>query len=203
MVYFLQGLAYGMYAAAQPGPFQAFLLSQTLRNGWRRTLPAALAPLLSDGPIIVLVLVILMRTPDWLLLTLRLAGGLFLLYLAKGAFDATHTAQEVVSARPEQASRHESLLKATVMNALNPNPYIFWSLVGGPILLEAWQRSAQLGASFVAGMYGTLIVGSALLIIIFATARRLGSRVTHTLNTVSALVLALFGLYQIWFVLGG
>lgn len=203
MVYLLQGCAYGMYAAAQPGPFQAFLLSQTLKNGWRRTLPAALAPLLSDGPIIVLVLVILTRTPDWLLSTLQVAGGLFLLYLAKGSFDTARSAHDVSASELQKESAHESLLKATVMNALNPNPYMFWSIIGGPVLLEALQRSTGLGASFIAGMYGTLIVGSALLIIVFATTRRLGSRVTQILSAVSALALASFGLYQIWSVLGG
>lgn len=56
-----QGAVYGFAAAVQPGPFLAYLISQTLRNGWRRTLPVVLAPLLSDGPIIVLVLFVLSR----------------------------------------------------------------------------------------------------------------------------------------------
>lgn len=199
MVYLLQGFTFGIYAAAQPGPLQAFLLSQTLKNGWRRTLPAALAPLISDGPIIALVVVILTRTPGWFLAALQLTGGLFLLYLAKGSFEAATIAQQdIVATQVEQDSGHESLLKATVMNTLNPNPYIFWSIIGGPILLEAWQRSAGLGVGFIAGMYGTLVVGTALLIVIFATTRRMGPRVAQLLSAVSAVALLLFGLYQIW-----
>ncbi|MBK7455571.1 MAG: hypothetical protein IPJ46_18150 [Anaerolineales bacterium] len=42
------GIGYGLAAASQPGPFQTYLISQTLTRGWKRTLPAALAPLVSD-----------------------------------------------------------------------------------------------------------------------------------------------------------
>jgi hypothetical protein len=34
--------------------FQAFLLAQALKNGWRPTPPIALVPLIRDGPIIVI-----------------------------------------------------------------------------------------------------------------------------------------------------
>ena len=87
-LYLLQGIGFGLAAAAQPGPFQAYLLSQTMQNGWRRTLPAACAPLISDGPIILLVLWVLSRVPAWLQRGLHLAGGLFILYLAWGAWRA-------------------------------------------------------------------------------------------------------------------
>src|SRR5688500_16389761 len=80
--YILQGIVYGFAAAAQPGPLQTYLISQTLRTGWKRTLPAAFAPLLSDGPIIALSLLILSQIAPWLQRTLHIAGGLFVLYLA-------------------------------------------------------------------------------------------------------------------------
>jgi threonine/homoserine/homoserine lactone efflux protein len=48
--YLTIGVTYAFAAAVQPGPFQAYLISLTLVNGWRRTLPAVLAPLLSDFP---------------------------------------------------------------------------------------------------------------------------------------------------------
>ena len=64
-LYIVQGIGYGLAAAAQPGPFQTYLISQTLVKGWKRTLPAALAPLLSDGPIIALCLLVLSQVPIW------------------------------------------------------------------------------------------------------------------------------------------
>ncbi|NJN95941.1 MAG: hypothetical protein HC875_18455 [Anaerolineales bacterium] len=44
ILYFLQGLTLGLSATAAPGPFQAFLLGQALKHGWKQTLPATLAP---------------------------------------------------------------------------------------------------------------------------------------------------------------
>jgi threonine/homoserine/homoserine lactone efflux protein len=193
--YLLTGLSLGFYAAISPGPFQAFLLSQALKNGWRRTLPASLAPLLTDGPIVALVLVVLTQTPDWFLNLLRIIGGLFILYLAKGAFSLVKTSDFTLELSSEPAQ--QSFLKAVVMNGLNPNPYIFWSLIAGPIFLEGWRQAPRLGFSFVLGFYGTLIGGFAGFVILFATARHLGSRVTKILSLVSAIALLVFGSYQI------
>ena len=64
--YILQGIVYGFSAAVQPGPFQTYLISQALSKGWKRTLPAALAPLVSDVPIIAICLLVLSQVPVWL-----------------------------------------------------------------------------------------------------------------------------------------
>ena len=77
------GLAFG--AAIQPGPLQAFLVSRVLATGWRRTLPACLAPLLSDGPIAIVSTFALGRLPVAAQEALRACGGLLLLYLAAAA----------------------------------------------------------------------------------------------------------------------
>ena len=195
-IYFLQGLTLGLSASATPGPFQAFLLSQTLKNGWRRTLPASLAPLASDGPIIVLVLLILTQTPASFLDVLRVVGGLFMLYLARSVALALRTAG--ASFQISSETSQQNFWKAVLMNALSPGPYIFWSVLAGPIVLVAWQQSPPLGLSFVLGFYGTLIGGNATMIILFANARQLGPKVNKILMGVSAAALLFFGLYQLW-----
>ncbi|HEC21327.1 MAG TPA: lysine transporter LysE [Chloroflexi bacterium] len=196
LAFFVQGFTLGFSAAAQPGPFQAYLLSQTLKNGWRRTLPAALAPLISDGPIIVLVLLILTQVPGWALRIIQVAGGFFLLYLAWGAYRSAGESGADLAPSPEAA--HRSLLEAALTNALGPGPYIFWSLVGGHILLEGWQLSPLIGTGFLLGFYGALIGGSALFVILSSTARQFGPRVTTILRMFSAFALLLLGLYQLW-----
>lgn len=195
-IYFLQGTTLGLSASATPGPFLAFLLSQTLKNGWRHTWPASFAPLISDGPIIALVMLVLTQTPDWFLNILRITGGLFILYLARGAFLAFKQAGPVyeISTEPTQ----HNLLKAILMNALSPGPYLFWSVLAGPIVLEGWRQSPTLGLSFMLGFYGTLIGGFAAFIILFATASQLGPRVSKILSGISAAALLIFGLYQLW-----
>lgn len=197
LAFLLRGLVLGLPAAAQPGPFQAYLLSQTMKNGWRRTLPAALAPLLSDGPIIVLVVLILTQLPAWFLRAVQIAGGLFILYLAWRAWDTFRQGQFATVQEGDEAVR-QSLGEAAVMNLLNPNPYIFWGLAAGPILVQAWRDSPSLGVSFLTGFYVALLGGFALQIVIFGTARRLGPRVSRTLTGISALALLLFGAFQLW-----
>ncbi|MGH2543945.1 MAG: LysE family translocator [Ardenticatenaceae bacterium] len=194
--YFLRGLILGLPAAATPGPFQAYLLSQTLKNGWRHTLPAALAPLLSDGPIVALVLLILTQMPPALLAILKIAGSLFILYLAWGAFHSVRQ-ERPLRVAAEEAAR-QSLIEATFMNLLNPNPHIFWSTVGGPILLEGWRQASGHGIAFLLGFYGTLIGGFVAFILLFGVAGRLGARVNRALLGISAFALLLFGLYQLW-----
>ena len=71
--YLILGMTYAFAAAVQPGPFLTFLISQTLTTGWPRTFPGAFAPLLSDIPIIALVLLVLSRMPAWLVQLLQLA----------------------------------------------------------------------------------------------------------------------------------
>lgn len=203
LTYLLSGLALGLSAAAQPGPFQAYLLSRTMQNGWRRILPAALAPILSDGPIILLVVFMLTRLPPWLLRGVQVVGGVFILYLAWQAFlsfrSADFSAPSPAShAREPGRGPEASIVEAAVMNALNPGAYLFWGMVAGPVLLQGWRQSAVLGVSFLAGFYGTLVGGFALLIVLFATARHLGSRVTRALLGLSAVALAIFGAYQLY-----
>jgi threonine/homoserine/homoserine lactone efflux protein len=193
--FLLQGIGYGFSAAVQPGPFQTYLISQTLLNGWRRTLVAAFAPLVSDGLIIATVLLVLTRVPETFRLALQLAGGIFILYLAWAAFQAWRSVD--MSAPPVAIAGQQSLLRAALMNFLNPNPWIFWSLVTGPILIRAWGEAAGTGIAFLAGFYGAMIACLALIIILFDAARQLGPHVSRVMLGVSALALAGFGIYQL------
>lgn len=193
-IYFLQGITFGLAATATPGPLQAFLMAETAKNGWRRMLPAALVPLASDGPIILVVLLVLTQTPAIFLTILRLVGGLFVLYLAWGAWrNLTRPPQLELGEMPPQ----QGLLNAMLINWLNPNPYIFWSIIAGPILLEAWRQSSGWGLSFLLGMYGTFTLGLAAFIIIFGVASRLGPQVSRGLSAVAFVLLLGFGLYQL------
>ncbi len=195
--FILQGLSFGFTAAASPGPMQAFLLSQTLKNGWLKTLPAALAPLISDGPIIVLVLFILSQVPETGLRLIRIAGGLFILYLAWGAFAAYRQSNdEAVEIQPD--SGKNNLLKAALTNFLSPVPYIFWSTVLGPLLLQGWQESPTTGIAFLLAFYGTLVGGFALTILLFDQLGRFPPKVTRLLSLISAIILLIFGLNQLW-----
>lgn len=195
-LYLVQGIGYGLAAASQPGPFQTYLISQTLTRGWRRTLPAALAPLVSDGPIILICVLVLTQVPAWLQRLLYIAGGLFILYLAAGSFKAWKNFQ--MSTDAPAATESQSVLKAALMNALSPGPYIFWTLVTGPILLRGWRELPAFGISFLLGFYATLVLSLVAIILVFGTAAKLGPKVNKALLGISSLALFCFGLYQLW-----
>ena len=195
-LYILQGIGYGFAAGVQPGPLQTYIVSQTLLKGWKRVLPAAMAPLLSDGPIITICLLVLSQVPPWLQRSLYIAGGLFVLYLAYGAYQ---TWKNFDSNIPSTGSGNQkSILNAAFVNILNPSPYIFWTLVTGPILLTGWRKSPVYGVGFMMGFYVTLILSLITIILLFSTARQLGPRINRILLEVSTLALLGFGLYQLW-----
>lgn len=193
---FLSGATLGFSAAVSPGPFQAYLLSHTMQHGLRRTVPSAFAPLISDGPIILIVLVALTQAPPWLLRGLQIAGGVFLVYLAYGAFQAFR--RDTLPTDTPPPSTRDSLLRATLTNALSPGPWIFWSVAAGPILVQAWNERPALGLSFLLGFYVALIGGLIALITLFATARRAEPRVARVLNGFAAVALLALGVFQLW-----
>lgn len=92
-----------------------------------RALPIALAPLITDGPIIALMILVLIQLPDWMARALPIGGG------------------------------------------------------------------------FYVAMIGTLAAS----IVLIGAARRLGARFNRALLGISAIVLAGFGLYQLWNGLAG
>lgn len=194
-IYLVQGLGFGLAAASQPGPLQTYLISQALTRGWKKSLINALAPLISDAPIISLCVLILSQVPDWFQAFLYIAGGLFILYLAYGAYKTWRNFDEN-QAQPE--SKIDGLPKAVMMNFLSPGPYIFWSLVTGPILVKGWCETPIHGISLLLGFYLAFIAALMLIIFIFGTAAKIGPKVNKAMLGMSAFALCLFGLYQLW-----
>jgi threonine/homoserine/homoserine lactone efflux protein len=194
--YMLLGITYAFAASVQPGPFQTYLISRTLSSGWRRAAPAAFAPLISDGPIILLVLLVISRIPPWWTQILQAGGGLFLLYLAFGAYK-NWRASDLENADQKQGTA-DATFKAVIVNLLNPNPYIAWSLVMGPLLLKAWQEAPSNGIALLVGFYSTMILVTLGIMSLFAFARNLGLRVSRSLVGFSCIALASFGFYSLW-----
>ncbi len=186
----LEGLLLGSTAAAQPGPFQALLVQQTVAHGARRTLPATVAPLLGDGPVVVLVLVALRSVPDAAIRTLGVAGGLYLLLLAVLA--ARRPREPGASGPPRRG-----LLQAVLVNALGPGPILFWGLVAGPIVLAAARTSWFAAGAFVAGFYVAMIGVNALVVLAVGWARERGERPRRALHVASIVALAGFGVFAV------
>ena len=193
--YVLIGSGFAFAAAVQPGPLQAFLLSRVVSAGWRRTLPAALAPVISDGPIALLVLTVLHHVAGGLERSLRGAGGLVLLYFAATTFLEWRRAE--LGAALEGAPPPRTLLQAVAVNIVNPNPYIGWSLVLGPLALEAWAEAPINAVALVGSFYLVIVLSLAAFILLVGATSFLGPRGRRTLLLASSVVLAGIGVYSL------
>ncbi len=195
-----QGLALGFSASASPGPFQALLLQRAARLGPRRALHLALVPSVSDPPVIVACLFALAGLPAGLLRLLALAGGALLVYLGAAALRVLwrERAEEGGAAPPAALAEAGGFWRAVLVNLLNPNAWIFWSLVGGPILAGALRGGAAEPVAFLGSFYLALIVTNAFTVLVFGAVGRLGPRAARVLGGLSAVAFLLLGLAQLW-----
>lgn len=189
------GSGFAFAAAIQPGPLQAFLLARVAAAGWKRTLPAVLAPLLSDIPIAALVLLVLGRLPAAAQQGLRAAGGVLLVYLAWAAFRQLRLPPEAPAAAPPSAPR--TFFAAVLVNVLNPNPYLGWALVLGPASVAAWHRDPASAVALVVAFYATIVATLAAFVVLFGTARYISAGARRGLIAVAAAALAVLGAYQL------
>ena len=193
--YVVIGCAYAFAAALQPGPLQAFLLVRVAADGWRRTLPASLAPVLSDGPIALFVLVVLHRMSAEVGQVLRGLGGIALLYLAASTLRTWRRSRE--GGVVETQSAPQTLARAVGVNLINPGPYVGWSLVLGPLAIEAWRQSPGQAVALVVAFYVTIVLTLALFILLLGTSSFLGPRGRRGMLLASAAAMAAIGIYQL------
>lgn len=165
--YLLIGGGFAFAAAVQPGPLQAYLFSKVTSVGWKKTLPAAFAPLLSDGPIAFIALVVLGQLSVSAQSILRAAGGILLIYLAWKALIQWKNNAYLSAKKSGNVPR--TLFEAALVNLLNPNPYLGWALILGPVVVEAWTFNPEHGIAVIVSFYLTMIVMLALLIFAFGS----------------------------------
>ncbi len=160
VAFLLQGIILGFAAGIAPGPMLGLVISQTLRYGWRAGNLVALAPLFTDIPIIVLLVVILGHVPLVVLNWLALVGGGFVIYLG------VETVRTVGSeaAINTKAGSGRVLLSAVATNFLNPHPYLFWATVGSALLFQSYAVGGITASlAFLISFYA-LLVGAKLAI---------------------------------------
>ena len=180
----LLGAGLGLAAGVSPGPLLALLIASTLQRGLRAGLKVAIAPLLTDLPIILLALLVLRELPAGLLRTITLVGAAFVLYLG---IDTLRAARSPLEVDAEVPPTRADLWRGALVNFLNPHPWLFWATVGGPWVIAAWRRSRWEPVLYFAGFY-LLIVGSKMVIACLAARGR-----THLQGRWYARVLAASG----------
>lgn len=158
----------GLSAGLTPGPLLTLVISQTLKHNIGEGIKVALAPLITDLPIILLSLVVLARLAaiGQILGLVSLFGGLYVLFLAWECIRTGPVALDLSEARPR------SLQKAALVNVLNPNPYLFWVTVGAPLIIKFDKIHSLAPWGFVLGFYILLVGSKVILALIVGRYRR-------------------------------
>jgi threonine/homoserine/homoserine lactone efflux protein len=176
-----------------PGASQAYMINQAVRYGWGRAALVSLAPLLADGPIILVAVLLLSLVPPWAMAVLQIVGAGFIFYLTYLAISRLLSKESDANA----PRRSFSLLAAVTINLLNPVVYLYWTTVSGPILVQAWRVIPLLGLGFLLIFYGVMVITSNGLILLICGLKQLGSKVRLGLQIVSTAMLAIMGLIQL------
>jgi threonine/homoserine/homoserine lactone efflux protein len=185
----LLGMSLGLGAGVSPGPLLGLVIAATLQRGLGAGLQIALSPLVTDGPIIVVVLVALHQLPARVIGILTLAGGLYVALLGLATLVAVARAEAPVGATPQGGARE--LWRGSLVNLLSPPPWLFWIGIGGPVLLNAWQDTPLRAVLFLVGMFGLLIGSKVAVALLFAVARGRVSTVGYRLLLVASGLLML------------
>jgi threonine/homoserine/homoserine lactone efflux protein len=201
---FIKGFTLALTAVSIPGPPQAYLVSVALQAGWRRALWVAIAPLISDIPIIIGVLLVLNQmaaiVPS-LIQIIQVIGGLLLLYIAWTSWKLVRSGVMFGAApegeKPIVLEPRQIVTQAVLVNLFSPGPYLFWTTVNGPLLLGGLQQSIFHGVAFLVGFYGTFFTGFALIGYVFAKVGQVNPRVTRIIMYVAVLLIVLFALQSI------
>ncbi len=147
--FFLAALSFGLAAGLKPGPLGIIVIQQTLSKGLRAGVHASLAPLITDGPIIIAALALTQfKGIDLLAAVLGFLGGLYLVWLAIKILKVRKISLA------GKLNSQDSLFTAVKVNLLNPGPYLFWFTVGGSYIIRG---SSLESIIFVVTAIGTLI----------------------------------------------
>ena len=156
---FTSGIVFGLSAGLSPGPLMTLVIAETLKEGIPAGIRIAVAPLITDPFIIAGSLLLLATFAHAMAFigVVALLGGLF---IARMGYENITFSGVDPSATAPMASQ---LRTGVVANLLNPNPYLFWLTVGGPLILKASRSGILSAALFLILFYGCR-VGSKILV---------------------------------------
>ena len=149
------GTILGLSAGFAPGPLLTLVISETLQHDLKAGIKVAIAPILTDLPIVLFTIFILAELSDFhrVLGFISIGGGCFICYLG-----IANLKTKGIDLR-EKPGTPKSLRKGFFANMLSPHPYLFWLTVGGPTTLKAMNRSIFAALGFILCFY-LFLVGS-------------------------------------------
>lgn len=182
------GVLLGASAGLAPGPLLTLVVSHGLEHGAREGAKVALAPLLTDAPIVAAAILASgwLSGSGWALGALSVAGGLFVARMGLGSLRSGPHRFASSQTKPR------SLGRGALVNALSPHPYLFWAGVGAPVVADSLREGGVAGVALFLGTFYLLLVGSKVLLAVFAGRSRAllaGRAYVWTMRALGALLL--------------
>jgi len=161
------GTVLGLSAGFAPGPLLTLVIAETLRYDIRAGIKVALAPVITDLPIILFTLLVVAQVRDsrLILAVISFCGSVFIARLGIENFTTRGIDVAVESKRPQ------SFVKGIITNLLSPHPYLFWLTVGAPIMSKAMEESYALVVLFLVSFYSLLVGCKILLALLVAQSK--------------------------------
>jgi threonine/homoserine/homoserine lactone efflux protein len=193
ITFLFSGVVFGLSGGLTPGPLLTLVISETLKHDIKEGIKVAIAPLLTDLPIVLITIVVLSRLENILPLlgAVSLLGSAFLSYLAYESISFKGVDIDLEKERPQ------SMRKGVIVNFLNPSPYMFWFTIGAPLVLKALNIGVFSAFLFVLGFY-VFLVGSKVVVAVVVGKSRffLKSRnYIYTVRFLGIILLVFAGLF--------
>jgi threonine/homoserine/homoserine lactone efflux protein len=187
--FIISGIVFGLGGGLTPGPLMTLVISETLKHGTRAGLKVAMAPLITDFPVVLISILLLSKLSEinFIIGIISLIGALFLVYLGYESFTFKGVEIDTKSFKPQ------SLKRGIIANIFNPAPILFWISIGAPTMLKGYEVSLMAPIYFIFFMYFCLVGSKVLTAMLVGKSRQfLKSRNYKLIIKLLGVVLILF-----------
>ena len=195
--FLISGIIFGLTLGMSPGPLLTLVISETLKHDKKEGIKIAVAPILTDLPIVLITLLILSKLTNFdpILGSISILGAIFIGYLAYENISIKKIEPDVSEAKPQ------SIKKGVIANFLNPHPYVFWFIIGAPTVLQAYNISLFSAIAFILGFY-IFLIGSKISIAVIVEKSRFFLKSNIYVYTIRLLGIVL-SVFSLMFLLEG
>ncbi len=200
---FAASFSIGLSGAMSPGPLTVFVMGQSARYGVLAGPLASLGHGLLEVALVALLWLGLARVLQWdpVLAVIGVSGGLVMIWMGWKIVSGVRRKGATLSASVSDRRADNPLIGGAVLSLANPYWSFWWATVGISTMTTLALPRGVLGfTAFTAGHVASDFFWFTLVAIVFATGRRfITDRVYQSALYFFGILLALFGVYFIWF----